>query len=84
MGILIVLVLLVVVLVVVVTVMATSGGRTRLAPPVDPIEARRVANLEAERLLAERYRAGEIPLEQFESDLADLLTRRDRLGGPGR
>ncbi len=50
----------------------------------DAVEARRVANFEAERLLAERYRAGEITLEQFESDLADLLARRDRLEGPDR
>jgi uncharacterized membrane protein len=83
-GILIALVLLVAVLVVAVAVMGLSGSRGRLGPPVDPVEARRVANLEAERLLAERYRAGEIPLERFESDLADLLARRDRLEGPGR
>ncbi|MFP5450469.1 MAG: hypothetical protein ACLGG9_01830 [Thermoleophilia bacterium] len=84
MGILLAIVLLVAVLVVAVAVLGVSGARTRLGPPVDPVEARRVANLEAERLLAERYRAGEISLEQFEGDLADLLARRDRLDGPGR
>jgi uncharacterized membrane protein len=83
-GLLLILVLLVVVLVIVMAAWAASGGRAPWAPGVDPIEARRVANFEAERLLAERYRAGEISLEQFESDLADLLARRDRLEGPGR
>jgi hypothetical protein len=76
-----------VVLVVVLLLLAASGafgGRPGLGPGIDPTEARRLANLEAERLLAERYRGGEISLEQFESDLGDLLARRDRLEGPGR
>jgi uncharacterized membrane protein len=78
-----VLVLLAAVLIVL-AALGAFGGPQRLRTGVDPAEARRLANERAERLLVERYRAGEISLEEFEDDLTALLTRRDRLEGPGR
>lgn len=59
------------------------GGRAPGSTISRP-EAERLANLEAERLLGQRYRDGEITMEEFERDLAGILARRERRDGTAR
>ncbi|MEQ8833091.1 MAG: hypothetical protein RIB67_01450 [Miltoncostaeaceae bacterium] len=80
----IVLVLLVVAVVIVGAVLAAAlGGAGAGRGTLGRGEAERLANLEAERLLGQRYRDGEITLAEFERDLAGVLERRERRDTPG-
>lgn len=63
----------------VILISGNALGRRGPDSTIDRAEARRLANLEAERLLGERYREGELSLEEFERELAGLLERRDGL-----
>lgn len=84
-GMIVVLLLLLIAAVVVavlVTTIALGRGGT-VGPTMGRAEAERQASLEAERVLGERYRNGEIGLEEFERELASLLERRERRDAPG-